>query len=159
VRRSCCLLMELTHDIIAKVDARIREGLSRERALRAAGVPPSVYRQWFKLGKDGVQPYAQWLNALEEAEANAEDDRVQKIRDNKDWKAQAWLLERRYPERWGQKIQLEVRREVERVLDAAEKILPTKLYEKLLAQIAEDDGSKPGDQPPSSPAIKPDQLN
>jgi hypothetical protein len=54
-------------------------------------------------GREGVEPYLQFLHEVNAAENDAERELVDLIRSSvpDDWKAGAWLLERRHPRRWG----------------------------------------------------------
>ena len=127
-------------DFLCEVTAKIRNGVSRERAMLACGISRHRQRIWLKLSSEGIEPlYGFFHEVLDSAEATFESNNVSKIEKHKDWKSSAWLLERRNPEKWGQKIQLEVRQEVIKVLDAAQRILPVDLYEKLLTEIESSD--------------------
>ena len=126
--------------IVATVEEKLRNGASRETALQAAGVAPAVYRKWFKRGLDGEEPYASWIEGMTATEAEAETEDVKAIRQAKAWQARAWLLERRYPDKWGQKIQIEVAKEVEKVLAVASEMMDVDQYEKFLSKIAAKEG-------------------
>lgn len=94
----------------------ISEGNYLDTACKLAGLDYSTMRRWILQGeedKKGV--YFEFANALKLAEAKAEAKRVDNILKagalGGDWKANAWYLERKYPERWGRKdhIQAEVK--------------------------------------------------
>jgi hypothetical protein len=95
-----------------KVVNLVQAGNYRETAAAAAGVSAKTLRNWLHRGaKSGKanEPYRQFSEALDQAEATAE------ILDNKriseaakiDWRAAAWRQARRRPDRWGDKQRLE----------------------------------------------------
>lgn len=121
------------------VDLAIQDGSHRKRALKAAGVSEGHYRKALRLASDGINPYHDWIIGLEQAEAKAESSLVQNIAGAKDWRAAAFILERRYPEQWGQKIQVEVKRELEKVFAIAQEVLPEEQFIQLLERISRID--------------------
>lgn len=89
-------------DLRAKrvVDA-IAKGLSRTAAAAKARVHRATLMDWLARGRDGEQPYADFLDRVKEAEAKAEEAMVDCVRgaalDPKYWQAAAWWLERCRP--------------------------------------------------------------
>jgi transposase len=128
--------MDLSVEIITQVDSEIKKGLTREAALKAAGVPQAIYRQWLAWGQEGKSPYDTFLVGMEQAEAAAEAAGVLKLKDAPAWQATAWWLERRFPEKWGQKIQLELKQELDHTLNIAQAVLEPSQYEKLLVALS-----------------------
>jgi len=51
----------------------------------------------------------------------------------KDWKANAWVLERRSNTRWAQRVRLEVESQLEEFLDAIQKEMSPDAYEHALS--------------------------
>ena len=51
--------------------------------------------------------YRQFYDAVKEAEQTAELACLAEIRQDGSWQSKAWVLERRYPERWGRKDRLD----------------------------------------------------
>ena len=131
----------MTPHQIAEVDRLIREGSTRKRALAAAGVSEATYRAIRRISRDGDHPhgelYASFLRGLDKAEAGAESALVKTIGASRDWRAAAFLLERRWPEQWAQRIQIEVKREVEHILDVAERTIPQEQFERLLEALSD----------------------
>jgi hypothetical protein len=87
-----------------KIVAAIRAGSYAEVAARAANIAPSTYYLWLERGKNGEQPFLEFLEAVREAEAQAELEAVTVIRGAAragDWRAAQSYLERRHPSRWG----------------------------------------------------------
>lgn len=62
---------------------------------------------WLARGRDGEQPYADFLDRVREAEGKAEAEMVACIRtaalDPKYWQAAAWWLERLRPTDWAKR--------------------------------------------------------
>jgi hypothetical protein len=96
----------------------VGEGNYVSVACRAAGISKTTYFRWLEQGAAyceaeaaGKKPIADhkvfvgFRRRIEAARAQAECDAIRKIRDagEKDWKSLAWLLERRYKQRWGTK--------------------------------------------------------
>lgn len=133
----------ITTEQMVSVDLAIQDGSHRNRALRAAGVSESHYRQALRMASEGVNPYHDWIVGLEQAEAKAESNLVKSIALTKDWRAAAFILERRYPEQWGQKIQVEVKRELEKVFTVAEEVLTDEQFVKFLEGVSRIDSQDP----------------
>lgn len=100
-------------------------GAYRSEAAAAAGISRPSIHNWQRRGEDAIaaaqehvedgeqvkpedvpeadRPFVEFVYALEEAEATVEVSLVNVIRGHaaKDWKAAAWLLARKFPDRWG----------------------------------------------------------
>lgn len=79
----------------------VRSGNSHRVACRAAGITEETLSQWRR-----HKPV--FAEAFMRAEAESEADLVAEVRHADDWRAKAWLLERRFPETWSQRQRLEV---------------------------------------------------
>jgi transposase len=96
----------LDGEAAAKVIEATRKGLTRAVAARAAGISPTtLYKE--------LRENPQFAQAIKEAQASGEEALVDIIKGHafETWQAAAWLLERRYPERYGppkQRLQHEV---------------------------------------------------
>lgn len=62
---------------------------------RAVKIHPDTFVDWKGYARDGRQPYARLFERIDEAQAAEEIDLVSKIRADPDWRAKAWVLERR----------------------------------------------------------------
>lgn len=83
----------------------MKEGLPFERSCIMYGISASTGYNWLKWGDEGKEPYASFLEAVKEAEVEGEMALVKIIKDaarfeTKHWTAAAWMLERRFPQRW-----------------------------------------------------------
>jgi hypothetical protein len=104
--RPCALTPEARERIVQAIIA----GCSRADAARYAGVGESTLRRWIARGRAEKEgPFAEFVNAVLDAEARASvlanGCIARAIRDG-DWKAAAWFLERRFPERYAPRSKL-----------------------------------------------------
>ena len=78
----------------------LRAGNTRRAAARVAGISERTLRDWLTLGARGEEPYATMLARLDAARAEGEARQVTQIATaaTDDWRAGAWLLERRFGE-------------------------------------------------------------
>ena len=94
---------KLTDEVMLKIAKSVAAGLSIPVACEANGLSWNTVKRWLDLGKKGRKPYREFVDAMNEAKARFEQGAVAAIAlhgKKKDWKAAAWLLERRYPERY-----------------------------------------------------------
>lgn len=91
----------------------IRGGNYLNVACELAGVSYRTFRRWMVIAEDpnGDPAYAEFAAKVAQAEAQAEAANIAVIRQaarptkarQGDWKAAAWLEERRHPQRWGRR--------------------------------------------------------
>jgi AcrR family transcriptional regulator len=88
-----------------KVLENLREGMTREAAATQAGISKATLYRWIDDDDD-------FRDDVEAAVDFAEAVMVSQIKtmghSRDDWRAIAWLLERRFPDRWGLKREVEV---------------------------------------------------
>ena len=78
----------------------VAQGHTREVAAQACGIVSTTLYRWMKRGErqpDG--PYGEFCRALKRADLEAELACLRQIKEaaqNGDWRAAAWMLERRY---------------------------------------------------------------
>ena len=79
------------------------------QAAAIGGVTYTTLNNWMKKGESASSgAYVEFLEAVKKAEAEAEALRVSRISKagkEGNWQADAWYLERRYPDRWGKRVQ------------------------------------------------------
>ncbi len=87
------------------------KGLPRDTVAKLAGIEPSTLYLWLRKGRAGDPEYSEFSASVKRAEAQGEAELVATIRaaSSDSWQAAAWLLERRRPERWGQRRHAEAR--------------------------------------------------
>jgi len=106
---------KLTPAVEERIARAIRAGNYPEVAARHAGVHPSTYYRWLERGGlDGEapedDPYRHFRAEVERALADSEAAEVGLIAQaarGGTWQAGAWLLERRFPDRWGRRQRVE----------------------------------------------------
>lgn len=87
----------LTKRVQNQITHRIRQGASIPTACKAVGMW-SAAKNWLLKGQEGLQPYADFVAACERAKADWAAKAVERVTKSKDWRAAAWLLERRVKE-------------------------------------------------------------
>jgi hypothetical protein len=94
-----------TPEAVTRILAGVESGLARSRAAALAGVSASTLAAWERAGLEGDTRYTDLADRLAEADVKAENAMLTVIRDaavqDGDWKAAAWVLERRFPQAWG----------------------------------------------------------
>lgn len=162
-------------EVHATIVAWISDGNYFETACTAAGVAPRTARDWLREGAraareaeeaaalvergvrvpgrlrgDQGRPWlAQFWRDVVEAEGKFEAKAVREWSEAGDWRATESLLERRFPRRWGRKINVTVEEELDAVLRALERGLEPKVFERVLAIIVgvtEDRADRDGER-------------
>lgn len=103
---------KLTDEIQAQLYYLISEGNYFDTSCQIVGIDFGTFRNWLIRGEqEGKGPFFNFFKAIKKAEAEAEAKRVELILKaggaGGDWKANAWYLERKYPDRWGKVDRLE----------------------------------------------------
>ncbi len=103
---------KLTPETQKKIVDAIAEGNYLETASAIGGITYATLNNWMNKGSSALSgAYFEFFDAVKKAEAEAEAlriSRISKAGQAGNWQADAWYLERRYPERWGKRIQQEV---------------------------------------------------
>tara|TARA_R100000951_G_C2573964_1_gene159705 strand:- start:25 stop:459 length:435 start_codon:yes stop_codon:yes gene_type:complete len=83
----------------------LREGMSIQAACALSGISRATYYMW--LDKD-----EEWAEEVEFAKRFAEPVLLSRIKscaaERGEWRAYAWILERRWPQEWGPKQEIEI---------------------------------------------------
>lgn len=99
---------KLTPDTQKKIVDAIAEGNYLETAAALGGISETTFYRWMQEGEQATGGAKhEFREAVKRAEAEAESLRVGRIsKAGKDgnWQADAWYLERRYPEKWGKRL-------------------------------------------------------
>ena len=93
----------------------VRLGSFIEHACAYAGITSRTYRKWRELAEEGTQPYAELFEQIRYAESESilrRLGRIEKAGVDGTWTADAWLLERKYPDQFGKKDKVEVSGEI-----------------------------------------------
>ena len=137
---------KLTLEIQERLIEALSDGNHIETSCEFAGIEASTYYRWMDWGKKGRKEFVEFCKSIQSAIARAEIASVSRIRfaEERDWKAAAWMLERRHPERWAntQRVKIEVEKELEKTLTALEAKLPPEVYSQLLETLSTLDESE-----------------
>jgi hypothetical protein len=103
---------KLNEELTEKLCYYISQGNYFDTSCKLVGIDYSTFRAWIVKGEeDGKGRFFDFSEAIKRAEAEAEAKRVEMILKagglGGDWKANAWYLERKYPDRWGKVDRLE----------------------------------------------------
>ena len=94
-----------TPERVERLLSNLREGLSQAASISQAGIAKTTFYNWLKEDE-------QFKADVESAEDFAEAVQIAQIKAlgeaKMDWRAYAWLLERRFPDRWSAKRETEV---------------------------------------------------
>ena len=92
-----------TYELSRVITDAVEKGHSLESASKLAGISrPTIYA-WKKKHK-------RFTKRLDQALSKQEIDLVSQIFNTDDWRAKAWILERRFPDRWSKNKKIEVNR-------------------------------------------------
>ena len=98
---------KLTPEVQEKICNAIRAGNYYEAACAYAGIGYSTFRAWMIKGEKAKSgKYREFMEAIKKAEYEAEARLVAQWQKHmpENWQAIATFLERRYPERWGKRV-------------------------------------------------------
>jgi len=96
---------KLTYELIDKMAALKGDGLSNKDICAAVGISETTLYRW--LDEPKTKLHRALCESLKKAESDYKETLLNTIRDaalakNSYWTAAAWLLERKYPEEYGQ---------------------------------------------------------
>lgn len=103
---------KLTPSAIVTLQESITRGLTYDLAARRVGVSYEALRQWMRQGEADLEAgdtgtvHAQLVACLTEAESESAASLLESLTESDDWRAKAWLLERRFPAQYGRKTEL-----------------------------------------------------
>lgn len=107
---------KLTKDLVKRAISLKERGLSNQDICIACGISESAFYRWQEQGgKSELQ--RELVEGLKRAEAGYKDallDSILQAGYEKDWKAHAWLLERKYPKEFGRvdRLQAQVQADI-----------------------------------------------
>jgi len=98
---------KLTYELIEELCEFIAQGFTYDRAARSCGISVSTFHGWMREGKqeNAESIYKDLVAAVVAAAEYSEDEALQQVRSaaivDRNWKAAARFLERRFPDRYG----------------------------------------------------------
>lgn len=112
--------IKFTTETTEKICAAIRMGNYLDTSCAYAGVSYELVQYWLRQGnrKDGYPKYKEFAEKMAQSLAYAEINSVSKISKagETSWQAEAWRLERRFPEKWAKREYTENKHKIE-ILD------------------------------------------
>ena len=96
----------ITQDLIKEICNYIAAGFSYSASAKLAGIAESTFFRWRAMGQlEGAEDiYKIFYIEVEEASAFSEAEALQLVRSSaikeRNWRAAAWFLERRFPEKY-----------------------------------------------------------
>ena len=97
----------LTAAIEKELCASLEIGTPEKFAAEAAGVPERTFHYWCQQGRDGIEPYASFVTAVERARAIGAKNLLTRVLKGEKGSAGAqWVLERRFPREFGSRVML-----------------------------------------------------
>jgi hypothetical protein len=81
----------------------LKTGVTIKTAAEAVGISEATYHLWLRKGKAGIEPYATFADKIRETFPKTEAVLAGRVinASEKDWRAAAWMLERRNRKDWG----------------------------------------------------------
>lgn len=126
---------KLTSEVQQAICDALERGEVHVHAIEHGGIGETTYYEWLAKGEEGIKPYAEFREATTRAEARGRKKIFDLIQTHVelDWRAGAFLLERRYPQHYGKaaRVDLNVKGKVE--IDHG---LAQSAIEKLAGEIA-----------------------
>lgn len=103
--------LKLTPKLKDTICEYIKEGNYINTACEAVGISKHAFFMWMKKGEaesEGV--YRDFFDSIKKAQADGEMFLLKTIRvkSMEQWTAAAWILERKYPEKWGRREYIKI---------------------------------------------------
>ena len=99
---------KLNDEVAKQICAILASGGYQKTACAAVGIPAQTFYVWMEKGEHQTEgKYHDFHEAVKRAEHAAELRWIRTISEDDSWQSKAWLLERRYPDRWGRKAFLQ----------------------------------------------------
>ena len=102
--------LKLTKGVCDTICENLRRGNYITTACRACGITTATYYAWKKRGEQGEEPFKTFLERTDKAESEGELACMEVIYNSAteqgNWLSAAWILERKYPQRFGKREQM-----------------------------------------------------
>ena len=134
---------KLTKERCDKICEGVLKGNYITTVCKSVGIQPQTYYGWKKKGEQGIEPYKTFYERVTECEAQAEMDILNVIYtsaiDQGNWLSSAWILERKYPNRFGKREQMALATDNNFELKISSAKSPYELGEKERKLLEEDE--------------------
>lgn len=99
-----------TADLIRRISQAILAGLKIEVACQYVNISKNAFYMWLDKGSRAKEGsiYRKFYDAIKGVEAQAELNLLLRIQNDESWQSSAWILERRFRDRWAKKEIVEV---------------------------------------------------
>ncbi|MBF0607433.1 MAG: hypothetical protein SFH39_00965 [Candidatus Magnetobacterium sp. LHC-1] len=100
-------ILQLNSEIVDSLANFLRLGADKKTACESCGIHYDTFRRWMQKGeKEKTGIYRNLYNVIKKALADNEIRLIAIIQKaaEVDWKAAAWMLERKYPDNWGRHL-------------------------------------------------------
>ena len=145
---------KLTPALQGKIVELLELGIPPQKVCDRVNIAYSTYREWVKRGngenpknRSGNKQFADFSAQVNRATAIAEMNLLQSINNAtvNDWRAAAWILERRFPENWSnnRRIKEQADKKVEQLLNNLFWLMPSDSYADLLKALSQIDSFHP----------------
>ena len=101
---------KLTPEVQQAICDALERGEVHVHAIEHGGIGETTYYEWLAKGEEGIKPYAEFRAATIRAESRGRKkifDQIQAHAED-DWRAGAFLLERRYPQHYGKAARVDL---------------------------------------------------
>jgi len=137
---------KLTAEVKERLFAAVRTGSHYEQACIEAGITFTTFRNWIKRG-EGTHPtesqtpeHIQFFEEAMRAEVTGEISLIATVRKAaaSDWRAAAWILERRHSDRWAntQRLEIAATKKISETVTRLKKMMPDESYRDMLVAMA-----------------------
>lgn len=109
---------KITPEMIENLRECIKIGMSYSATSAALNISEDTFYSYMRKGKEGLSPYAAFYGAVREAEAELMKDcltRLRKVADTGNMESIKFILERRFPNEWGKKDNININSRSENV--------------------------------------------
>lgn len=133
--------------ILRDIKEALEDGLPQSTAAELSGISQATFYGWMQLGEQGIDLYSEFFEAVVLAKATGEKKLIDAVQIGtldpaQGWRAASWLLERRYPDKYGASVT--VRKAEEKALGVMLERLRTGLdpatFARVITCLAEDEG-------------------
>lgn len=138
-------IKQLTPAVQQAIITALAGGNHFSTACEFAGIPPATGQEWLMRGngthgsRKSTPQLASFASAIKKAQSDAEVACVAQIKSaaSTSWQAAAWWLERKYPDKWAQshQVNVKVKAEIEDFLHALEAKLPPDIFDQVIAAV------------------------
>lgn len=139
--------LKLHPEIAEAITQSLIAGNTKEDAFAASGISSATVYRWLQIGRDAKEAkekrggviseadkqFVDFHDLVESAQAHCRQRLITVISNDAidDWHAAAWLLERLFPGKFGARVQLTIREELDAALDLLEQNLSPEEFRKV----------------------------